>query len=116
TSFQFGPDKISQKHHSVLTDGANDIGPFVHTSQGSYFNRLRSNYRSFSDMVVVGAVPPSSYSAADPSVAPLRKASIPIVTGTDANFYRVLAVPYASSLHGISRVDVLRLATVLAVP
>ncbi|KAK7055815.1 putative adenine deaminase [Favolaschia claudopus] len=77
----------------------------------------------FRQFVMGGAAPPSAYSAANASAHELYKASVPILAGTDSNSNPTLGLPFGKALHdelellvgaGMSTVDVLRSATVLA--
>ncbi|KAF8205203.1 hypothetical protein K438DRAFT_1918046 [Mycena galopus ATCC 62051] len=77
----------------------------------------------FRQFISSGVAPPSSYAVVNASVTQLYEAQVPILTGTDSNTIPTLAVPFGSSLHdelellvqaGMSTVDVLRSATVLA--
>ncbi|KAJ7852812.1 hypothetical protein B0H14DRAFT_2759428 [Mycena olivaceomarginata] len=77
----------------------------------------------FRQFVLSGVAPPSSYAVANASVTQLYQASVPILAGTDSNNLPTLEVAYGRALHeelellveaGMSTVDVLRSATVLA--
>lgn len=77
----------------------------------------------FRQFVLGGVAPPSSYAVANASVTQLYQASVPILAGTDSNNLPTLEVAYGRALHeelellveaGMSTVDVLRSATVLA--
>ncbi|KAJ7611899.1 hypothetical protein DFH06DRAFT_1485057 [Mycena polygramma] len=73
--------------------------------------------------VQAGAAPPSAYPVSNASVAALYAAGVPILAGTDSNDIPTVDVSYGRALHdelellvgtGMSAVDVLRAATVLA--
>jgi len=77
----------------------------------------------FQQFILDGAAPPSTYPVANMSVTQLYHAKVPILAGTDSNNIPTLGLPYGRSLHdelellvgaGMSTVDVLRSATVLA--
>ncbi|KAF8189839.1 hydrolase [Mycena galopus ATCC 62051] len=77
----------------------------------------------FRQFILDGLFPASAAPVTDASVAQLYKASVPILTGTDANNLPNMSLPFGVSLHGefellvgagMSTVDVLRSATVLA--
>jgi imidazolonepropionase-like amidohydrolase len=76
----------------------------------------------FRRFVLDGVAPPTAYTVANTSVTELYKAGVPILAGTDSND-TPLALPFGSALHdelellvqaGLSTVDALRAATVLA--
>ncbi|KAF7335732.1 putative adenine deaminase [Mycena venus] len=109
-----------QSHH-VPTDEPIDSALIVRfLAQKTVSIPTLSIFRQF---IAAGAAPPSTYGVANTSVTRLYEASIPILAGTDSNDIPTLALPYGRALHdelellvqaGMSTVDVLRSATVLA--
>ncbi|KAJ6451350.1 hypothetical protein C8R47DRAFT_1189273 [Mycena vitilis] len=112
--------KVEQAHHVPLDMPVNISLTHRFLAQGTTNVPTLTIARRF---VEAGAAPPSAYPVANASVAALYAAGVPILAGTDANNIPTVDVSYGRALHdelellvgaGMSTVDVLRAATVLA--
>ncbi|KAJ7664558.1 hypothetical protein DFH06DRAFT_1087523 [Mycena polygramma] len=112
--------KVEQAHHVPLDVPVNISLTHRFLAQGTVNVPTLTIARRIAE---AGAAPPSAYPVANASVGALYAAGVPILAGTDANNIPTLDVPYGRALHdemellvgaGMSTVDVLRAATVLA--
>ncbi|KAJ7643442.1 hypothetical protein DFH06DRAFT_1213225 [Mycena polygramma] len=112
--------KVEQAHHVPMDMPVNISLTHRFLAQGTVNIPTLTIARRF---VEAGAAPPSAYPVSNASVGALYAAGVPILAGTDSNDIPTVDLPYGLALHdefellvgaGMSTVDVLRAATVLA--